>query len=249
MRIKLDFSKNVENVPINNQNIVNGFVQKHLGPNNPYHDAISDYSVSMLSGGKLNDDKATLSFKNGGFIIVSALDNKFIMTLLKGIAKSKDKSLGYGMVFEKYEFIDEKIFDGWNYFSTLSPFMIVKDGNALGRNKFLLLDDPDFESQVKDYLLHKLVTISVNKKLNLNLLDFDVKIPKHPAHKVKTIYIHGMKKGKVGVSKNYANVCRVNIKSSKQVAELLYNIGLGQSCGCGFGTIYKNENKDLYRFN
>ena len=46
---------------------------------------------------------------------------------------------------------------------------------------------------------------------------------------------------------NYANSCHINVYTNRKVAELLYNIGLGQSTGSGFGTIYKTENRSFYR--
>lgn len=33
---------------------------------------------------------------------------------------------------------------------------------------------------------------------------------------------------------NYANQCQVSISCDKKIAELIYNIGLGQSTGSGF---------------
>ena len=38
----------------------------------------------------------------------------------------------------------------------------------------------------------------------------------------------------------------VDVKANQEVAETLYNIGLGKSTGYGFGTLYKNENYKKY---
>ena len=46
---------------------------------------------------------------------------------------------------------------------------------------------------------------------------------------------------------NIANQCQVSINCKKELAELIYNIGLGQSTGSGFGTVYKTENHKMYR--
>ena len=46
---------------------------------------------------------------------------------------------------------------------------------------------------------------------------------------------------------NKANQCQISIYTNKKIAELLYNIGIGQSTGSGFGVIYKTENHKLYR--
>ena len=69
--------------------------------------------------------------------------------------------------------------------------------------------------------------------------NFDVKIPEHVNHKVSKVIVKNVL--------NLANTCHISIHTNKKVAEILYNIGIGQSTGCGFGTIYKTENKTLYR--
>ena len=72
MRIKIEFTSTEQNVPIDTQRYVSSFIHKSLGKNNEYHDAMSHYSISNLKGGKLNDDKKTLSFKlTNPFIIVT----------------------------------------------------------------------------------------------------------------------------------------------------------------------------------
>ena len=46
---------------------------------------------------------------------------------------------------------------------------------------------------------------------------------------------------------NIANQCQISMNCKKELAELIYNIGLGQSTGSGFGTVYKTENHKMYR--
>ena len=59
------------------------------------------------------------------------------------------------------------------------------------------------------------------------------------SNRIKTIMVNNVK--------NVVNQCQVDIKCNKYVAELIYNLGIGQSTGCGFGTIYKTENRKLYK--
>jgi len=47
---------------------------------------------------------------------------------------------------------------------------------------------------------------------------------------------------------NHASSIQISVKTNKAVASKLYNLGLGQSTGSGFGTIYKTENYELYKF-
>jgi len=132
------------------------------------------------------------------------------------------------------EFIDEKFINGWNHFVTLSPFIIKKYINKK-QYGFYTLNDVDIETIIKDYLVRKLSKIDPS----LNLSDFNIKIPKHDNHRVVKVLVKNVL--------NTANLCHISIHTNKKVAEILYNIGLGQSTGSGFGTIYKTENHSLYR--
>lgn len=231
MRFKINFTKNTELVSVNNQSLVNSYIHTCLGRNNPYHDAKNDYSVSTLQGGRLNEDKLTISLNNGGFIVVTSLNVEFLNKLLIGLIGNP--KFFAGMTFCGADYIEENFFDGWNHFATLSPFLIKAyvDKKSYG---FLTLNDADFEVKVKEYLIKKLTAIDSS----LDLKNFDVKIPEHTNHKVKSIMIHNVV--------NKANQCQISIHTNKKVAKLLYSIGLGQSTGSGFGTIYKTENRAKY---
>jgi len=232
MRIKINFSKNTSDVPVHNQSILNSYIHKCLGANNEYHDAKNNYCISHLYGGKLNPDKQTLSFKDGGYITISSLDTNFINKLLIGIINNP--MLTNGMTFAGVDHINEKFVDGWNFFATLSPF-IIKNNSDKKNYSFLTIHDKGFEQEVKNYLINKLKKIDAS----LDLSDFDVKIPTNNSHKVKSVLVKNVI--------NKANQCHISIHSNKKVAELLYNIGIGQSTGSGFGTVYKTENKNKYK--
>ena len=231
MRIRINFTKNTTPVSINNQSLVNGYIHKCLGVNNPFHDAKNDYCISSLQGGKLNISDNTLTFDKGGFITVTSLNSDFINKILIGILSNTD--FIHGMKFAGIDYINESFINGWNHFATLSPFLIKK---SLGDKKceFITLKSDNFEKLVKEYLIKKLTAINST----LDLTNFDVKGPNHPSHKVKSILVKHI------ISR--ANQCQISIHTNKKVAELLYNIGLGQSTGSGFGTIYKTENQSKY---
>lgn len=229
MRIKIEFTKNTESVPVNNQHMLNSYIHKCLGVNNKYHDAPSDYNISHLYGGKLKGD--VLEFKDGGYIVVSSMDQEFINKMLIGTLNNQE--LFCGMRFAGITHINEQFYDGWNHFATLSPFIVEE--RAGDNKRFLTLDEPDFQERLENYLINKLSKVDPN----LDLLDFEVVVPENSSHKVKTIY--------VGTRMNKANQCQVSVFTNKKVAETLYNIGLGKSTGSGFGCIYKTENHRLYK--
>jgi CRISPR-associated endoribonuclease Cas6 len=233
MRIKLLLSASDKPLPINNQDIVNSFIHRALGKNNMYHNTKNDYSVSQLMGGNIIKGTNTISFENGGFIIISSLDEGFFNSILISIYTTPF----YGDIsVVGMEFIDEQFYNGWNHFATLSPF-IIKRYNSKKEYKFLVLDDPNFEDEVKNYLINKLTKINPS----LDLSDFEVKISNNQNNKVKKILVKNVI--------NFANKCQLSINCNKKVAELLYNIGIGQSTGSGFGTIYKTENHKIYKYN
>ena len=95
---------------------------------------------------------------------------------------------------------------------------------------------PEFyaEDNVEEYIEN--LTERTKKKLlkidsNLDLRNFKIEIPKtNSSHKVKKIMIHNVS--------NRANQHHLNIYCNSKVAETLSNVGIGQSTGCGFGTIY-----------
>jgi CRISPR/Cas system endoribonuclease Cas6 (RAMP superfamily) len=72
----------------------------------------------------------------------------------------------------------------------------------------------------------------------LDLSKFDLVVLDKPINKVRVI--------KVREVYNYASVCNVDITCSKEISEILFNVGLGNSTGSGFGTIYKTF--DQYKF-
>lgn len=231
MRFKIEFSKNTTPVPIANQSLLNSYIHKCLGKDNKWHDSEAVYSISSIQGGTLNEDKKTLDFKNGAYIIVTSIDLDFLNELSSGVLKNQD--FIYGMKWAGTTPIKETFFSGWNHFATLSPFLIkVYDENK--KYKFLTLDDDNFQEKVKDYLIHK-----IKKFKDVDLTDFDVLIPKHDSHKVKKIMVKNVI--------NKANQCQISINCSKEIAEFLYSIGIGNSPGSGFGTIYKTENRSLYK--
>jgi CRISPR-associated endoribonuclease Cas6 len=232
MRIKINFTPNNEVVPISNQQNINSYIHRCLGRNNQYHDSKSDYCISHLYGGKLCDDKKTLNFENGGIIIITSKNETFLNTIIKGIMLNPE--LKWGMKFKSIDFISEEFQDGWNHFFTLSPF-IIKEYSEMGKYTFLTLDDENFDDKVTEHVKRKL--LKMDDTLNLN--DFKISISKTGKEKIKQIFVKNVV--------NKANQCNISIFCSSKIAEMIYNTGIGQSTGSGFGTIYKTENHNKYK--
>lgn len=229
MRIKIKLkSEDVVIIP-NNQKYVNSFIHKCLGSDNEYHDKPSDYCLSSLNGGYIIDNGKNVKFENGAFIVFTTPRSEILNKLIIGL--NKNNGFGHGLFFYDIEFISEKIYDGYNFFKTMDNGFIIKDKE----NGFLTLNDDDFILKLENHVKNKLMKI--NNKLNFN--GFKIEINNHPNHKTKNVYVKNVK--------NISNVCQLKIFSNRKVAETLYNYGIGQSTGSGFGTIYKTENVNVYK--
>jgi CRISPR-associated endoribonuclease Cas6 len=230
MRIKIEFNKPNQNVPINTQSYVNSFIHKCLGNNNPYHDNKSNYCVSNLKGGKLNDDKQTLSFVNNPYIIVTSEDYHFIGKIIEG---TFNNSLPFDMNVIDTSFINETLTNGWNHFFTLDP-IILKEYNPEGKQRYITIDDTDFKDKLKSHIINKFTKIDPTLKLN----DLQLEVG------------HGKRK-KITIKDNVwaiGSSVKIMVKTNKKVATKLYNYGIGQSTGSGFGTIYTTNHVHEYKF-
>lgn len=229
MRIRINFTKNNEKVP-NNLNVVNSYIHtKCLGNNNEYHNTVSNYNISRLEGGIIIDNGQHVDFPNGGYLIVSSFDMDFIQKIMIGVMTNT--SIGFGMEFKSVDYIQEEFYNGWNYFKTLSSGFILKNPDG----GFYTIDDPDFDIILKTHIINKFSKI--NPKLNFD--DFEVVINKNKSHKIKNIYSKNVK--------NISNICQINIKTNKKLAETIYNFGIGQSTGSGFGTICTTQHLKEYK--
>jgi len=253
MRIKINFTKNTEDVP-NNNSVILSYLHRCLGHNNEYHDKVNDYNVSNLYGGGLCNNPKYLTFSDGGYFVFSSLNTELINKLLVGLLNNP--MIGYGMRFSNIDHISESFCNGWNHFATLSPFLIYRSIEKKKRifitlegvyklidGKYQITPDDNynFEQVVKEYLINKLKKIDSS----FDLSGFDLKIPKmgkngieHKGHKAKKVLVNNVVM--------WGNQCQISIFCNKKVAELLYNIGIGQSTGSGFGVIYKTENRSTY---
>jgi len=228
MRFKIRFTKNIDNVP-NNLNVVNSYIHNCLGRNNTYHDTHSDYCVSRLLGGEIVAGGRNINYPDGGFIIVTSLNTEFMNKIIMGVLQNT--SLGYGMEFDGVDPINEEFYNGLNYFKTTTAGFLLKSPDG----GYYTLADEDIETKLTDHIINKFSKI--NSKFNFS--GFKLEIIKHPSHKVVSIYSNNVK--------NITNICQVTIDTNKKLAEAIYNYGLGQSCGSGFGSIYTTQYQKLYK--
>ena len=233
MRYKIEFSGNAI-LSNNNQSLLNSYIHNCLGRNNIYHDAQSNYSISMLYGGTLDKINKKVIVNDKIFFLVSSFDDVFLDLLIGKI--SENPVLTEGLNLYSIELVNEYIYDGYNHFRTFSPFLI-KNKDGIG----ITIDSFDgscerFSKHIEPLIKNKLMKINENLNLKINFDNFNIKVEwSRSANRI-------LKTGCIKV-----NNCGFTLTSNKEVANLLYNIGIGQSTGAGFGTIIKAENSYLYK--
>lgn len=228
MRIKIKFSGNYLPIPIQNYTLMNSYTSRVLGTNNEFHDKSGLYNISALQGGKLSENKSTLDFPDGAYFFVSAVDNDFLVKFIEGVINNPD--FGFGIKYKEVTFVQEKFINGWNLFNTISP-ALFRESKPMHQDKFGLITDDNFTDYVKERIIRKFKHIIPDYDFENNL---ELKIDQNRAgHKIKSILV----KNRI----NKANQFGFAIRCSSEFAELLYNIGLGQSTNSGFGTICTAE--------
>src|SRR5208283_1553482 len=152
MRIKINFSKNTEEVP-NNLNVVNSYIHNCLGRNNQYHNTHSNYCVSRLLEGSIINGGKNIDFSNGGYILVTSLDMEFLNKIIIGVLKNE---IGYGMKFMGIDNIDEVFYNGWNYFKTTNAgFLLVKKEGG-----YYTIEDDNIELKLTEHIINKFSKIN-----------------------------------------------------------------------------------------
>lgn len=217
MRIKINLTPPITEVPINNQHQLNGFIHTSFGKDNPYHDSFSNYNISSLQGGKLNIDKKTISFPNGNPYFYISGDDDFINFAIESFMKSKASM--FGMVFDSIDVTDDFI---------VNPYF----DNIITISPILLKDKTGKKLTFKDSEWVKFLTENCVKKLeHSNVYD--------PTFKIEIINPHKAKEKTIWVGNvfNKSTLTRLKVFGKPNTRKLLYNMGLGQSTGSGFGSI------------
>lgn len=248
MRFKISFTKSIEKVPntITNE-IVYKFFHKVLGTNE-YHNVRGNYVLSNLNGSKLDKELNMFDFHNPHFYISSSDNNLLINFITK--LKSTD-TLGYGMKYKKYEVINDKLFLSkdyvFNQFYTLTPLLILdgEDNIILNTDNVNELKTKISVKKFNDVEFSKFLTDKTKNMLSKitdeKYDDLKISVVNNQNNKVKKIYFNKYKKS------YFATNCLLSINANPKITELLYNIGLGNSTGCGYGFLVPRFNIKDYR--
>ena len=119
---------------------------------------------------------------------------------------------------EKTDFTDKELF----YMA--SPILIKRFEGS--KTQHILYTDPDAGNYLTETLKNKMKTARLPEDTGLNI-SFD---RTYSGAKTKLISYNGIN--------NKTSLCPVRIKGKVETKEFVWNVGLGNSTGIGFGAIY-----------
>lgn len=214
MVAKIFLTKPNVNIPINNQKELNSFIHRCIGKDNKYHNSFSDYAISSLQGGKLGTN-GNLVFESNPYFVVSSENAEFISTFMMGIQFGGEKM--FDMEFARMEPCEFKVHDFVDNVVTISPILIKKDGRKL---------------TYKDEGWLEAINLNCKQKLEhagINDNTFAVEIRNIDKAKVKNVH--------VGDVFNPCSMISLKVRGTKKARTAIYNMGIGNSTGSGFGSI------------
>lgn len=216
MIVKVIFTMPKNGIPIRNQAGLNSYIHHCLGSNNKYHDSFSDYAISSIQGGKLQDN-GILMFSDNPYIQISSENVNFITDIMQGIQKTN--ILLFDMKFQRFEISNFNVGEYCDTIQTLSP-ILLKDKN----DRKITIED--------DNWLELLIAKCKSKLAHKGIVDdsFNIVIRNREKSKKRSVF--------VGNTFNFCTYTSLKIYGQKKTRETLYNMGLGQSTGCGFGSIF-----------
>ena len=204
-----------------NQQLVSSFIHNVLGDNNKYHDTFSSYAISSIQGGCLKGDK--IEFNNGGYIQISSPNSEFLNDFFVNVSSRINTEIANGIYLKSFEF---KEFDCDEYYDVIHTISPVR-----------LKNSDDIEITIDDESFLKVLTEKTIAKLkkwdtDIDLRGFKIELYKPENAKSKLISVKDNTYTK-------ASLIRLVIKGNKITRRVLYNLGIGQSTGCGFGSVKK----------
>ena len=217
MNIRLNFTNTTDKIPVDNQKELNSFVHRVLGHDNKFHDAFSNYSISGLQGGILDKGTRMLSFRENPYIMISSMDNDFLIALFNGLSNNSNEKF-FGCAIKNYEVREFNIHEKYDIVRTISP-ILLKD--KTGRK--ITIRDNNWLATLTKQCRNKLKYAGVVDDT------FSIEIMNMDNMKTRLVY--------VGNVFNPCTSAKLIIKGKPETRRILYNLGLGNSCGSGFGAI------------
>jgi len=220
MRAYFRLTANTEPVKFDYQHDLVGVLHRLLGTNE-IHDAMSLYSFSWLDGGMREGD--ALNFPRGASWFVSAFDDGLICDLAKNALQNKN--FIYGMQLDNVRIVNTPEFHSQHRFKVASP-VLAKCKMIDGQVKHLVYSEEGSNDILTQTLKHKMDAAGLSKFTDGVKVSFDASYDKA---KTKLVNIKDVS--------SRASMCPVIVKGSKTAIQFAWNVGIGNSTGCGFGAL------------
>lgn len=221
MRLNIKTSPNNRIVPFDYQNKLVGVLHKWIGEND-IHNLISLYSFSWLYNGIRNSEG--LNFKNGASWFISFHDDSKLKIILSSILEKPE--MFYGMRVVDVSIEDTPDLSNRELFYLSSPILIKYRNKETGKITHYTYEDKEASELLKSTLLHKMQDAGLPLDETLEIY-FDTE---YKGRKIKHVNYRNIR--------NKASMCPVYIKGKPETKAFAWNVGIGNSTGIGFGSIY-----------
>lgn len=212
---------NTEPVPIEYQQKLVGTIHKWIGRSNELHGCLSLYSFSWLHGARLTNGH--LDFSTGARMFISFYDETVIKDIIHNILE--DPQMFCGMDVTDVQIMATPDLSTRSTFYCGSPIFIKRQLEG-GQVKQYNYNDPESALLMKETLIHKMILAGLEKDETLDI-KFDLS---YAGKRLKLITYRG-----IG---NKASLCPVIINGRAETKLFAWNVGVGNSTGIGFGSIY-----------
>jgi CRISPR-associated endoribonuclease Cas6 len=220
MRLHIKTSQNQIKIPFDYQQKLTGVLHKWLGENNQEHGEISLYSFSWLRNTQVSENG--LICPQGASFFLSFYDTQRLKDVLANIRKEPE--MFCGMDVEDVVIEDTPDLTQQEVFNLGSPILIKRNEN--GKITEFYYDNSISGKLLEETLHTKMRLAGIPNDESLSIA-FDLNYTKK---KTKLVWYDNIS--------NKANMCPVIIKGSNLTKQFAWNVGLGNSTGVGFGSIY-----------
>ncbi len=220
MRLHIKTSQNQIKIPFDYQQKLTGVLHKWLGENNQEHGEISLYSFSWLRNTQVSENG--LICPQGASFFLSFYDTQRLKDVLANIRKEPE--MFCGMNVDDVVIEDTPDLTQQEVFNLGSPILIKRNEN--GKITEFYYDNSISGKLLEETLRTKMRLAGIPDDNSLSIA-FDLNYTKK---KTKLVWYDNIS--------NRANMCPVIIKGSNMTKQFAWNVGLGNSTGVGFGSIY-----------
>lgn len=224
MRIKINFDGSNTEYKKNSLHQVKGWFENNvMGRNNDKHNDVSYYSLSPMLGGIRTAEGE--KFPNGGYVYFTTNSDEFMSKVAMALFNMNNSVAVGDLAYKNFEMSkDFHIHSDYDIVRTVSPILLKSN------HKKITIKDDGFLPFLRERSVEKLVANGMDKA-KADTLSIEL-FHKENAQVIDMQYngIH-----------NFATKAMFIVKGHRQAREALYNMGIGSSTGCGFGTVSVND--------